>query len=439
MAQGYQWYRGSTNEVKNSNNKTTGYGNNMNGNTYKPVTNRNSSTPSTSSSSSNSSHSYHQSGFSNSSGGGSFAPQNNNTWATNPDLINANANTTPFRTDPVPAKSDEPRTYENTTKYTPPAETHTYHESGFSHSSNTDPAELNKGEYAQRIRRNPDGTYTAENLHYVVPAAPAVDYAAQEAAAQEAAAQAAARKAAEEEAAKKAAEEEAKKKEAERLEALRLALEAQKKARQDAINAANGALDKLGLNARNQYNTSRGIIGADYQDLRNQLAVQNFKARRAQREALADRGAFNSGNGMQENLLLSSNYNNNMNRINRDEANAYTTLLNNLNTYLGQIETQKATNQNSTLDNYNNVISSLINAEYSGYTPDAGYLALAQSIAGNTPTIAVSPTTITQSTAAPASTDLFNILNTGLARTPATGLSSGDLYNTLLRYGIKQG
>lgn len=244
-----------------------------------------------------------------------------------------------------------------------------------------------------------------------------VDYAAQQAAAE------------------RAAQEEAARKERERLEALRLAIEAQKKARQDAIDAANSALDAQGQNARNQYNASRVDVGNNYQDLRNQLAVQNFKARRAQREAQADRGAFNSGNGMQENLMLSSNYNNNMNRINREEASAYNTLLNNLNNYLGQINLQKANNQNSTLENFNNVISSLINAEYSGYTPDAGYLALAQSIAGNTPSIAVSPTTVAQTSAAGIANDLYNTLNTGTART--AGLSNNDIYNTLLRYGIR--
>ena len=246
-----------------------------------------------------------------------------------------------------------------------------------------------------------------------------VDYAAQQAAQQAAA--------------ERAAQEEAARKERERLEALRLAIEAQKKARQDAIDAANAALDAQGQNARNQYNASRVDVGNNYQDLRNQLAVQNFKARRAQREAQADRGAFNSGNGMQENLMLSSNYNNNMNRINREEASAYNTLLNNLNNYLGQINLQKANNQNSTLENFNNVISSLINAEYSGYTPDAGYLALAQSIAGNAPTIAVSPTTVAQSSAAGIANDLYNTLNTNSAR----GISNNDIYNTLLRYGIR--
>ena len=246
-----------------------------------------------------------------------------------------------------------------------------------------------------------------------------VDYAAQQAAQQAAA--------------ERAAQEEAARKERERLEALRLAIEAQKKARQDAIDAANAALDAQGQNARNQYNASRVDVGNNYQDLRNQLAVQNFKARRAQREAQADRGAFNSGNGMQENLMLSSNYNNNMNRINREEASAYNTLLNNLNNYLGQINLQKANNQNSTLENFNNVISSLINAEYSGYTPDAGYLALAQSIAGNTPTVAASPTTVAQTSAAGIANDLYNTLNTNSAR----GISNNDIYNTLLRYGIR--
>lgn len=200
------------------------------------------------------------------------------------------------------------------------------------------------------------------------------------------------------------------------LEAIRLAIQAQMKARQSAIDAANKALDEQGTIAKNQYETSRAQVGNDYQDLRNKLSVNNFKARRNQREALADRGAFNSGNGMQENLTLSSNYNNNMNKINTQEQSAYNTLLNNLNSYLGQINLQKANNQNSTLDNFNNVISSLINATYSGYTPSSDYLTLAQSIAGNLPTSVVTPSVATS----------------------ATGISNNDLdpYNTLLRYGL---
>ena len=210
-------------------------------------------------------------------------------------------------------------------------------------------------------------------------------------------------------AAEQAAAAEAERQKQAQLEALRLAIEAQKRARQNAIDAANAALDKQGQLARDRYNASRTQVGQDYQDLKNQAAINNFKARRAQREALADRGAFDSGLGMQENVALASNYNNNLNKINMQEQNQYATLLNNLNSYLAQIDTQKANNQNSTLDNYNNVISSLINAAYSGYTPDSGYLSLAQALAG-TPTVATPSSVASTSNAGLASNDLYDIL-----------------------------
>ena len=165
------------------------------------------------------------------------------------------------------------------------------------------------------------------------------------------------------------------------MSALMSALQAQQAAREQAVNAANAALDKQAGLARDRYNTSKSQLANDYQNLKNQASVQNFRARRTQREALADRGALNTGAGMQENIRLASNFNNNMNRINTQEQSARENLLNNLNQILAQYDMQKANNMVAGLNGYNNNLASLINAAYSGYTPDAGYYGLAQQFA----------------------------------------------------------
>ena len=167
-------------------------------------------------------------------------------------------------------------------------------------------------------------------------------------------------------------------------DAMLAALQAQIDARNAAIDAANAALDRSADVARDRYNSSRKEVARNYQDLRNQASVQNFRARRTQREALADRGALNSGAGMQENIRLASNFNNNMNRIGSQENSAYEELLNNLNQYLADIEAQKAANMASGLNDFTSTISGLVNNMFTGYTPSQGYYDLASSLAGPT-------------------------------------------------------
>lgn len=53
-----------------------------------------------------------------------------------------------------------------------------------------------------------------------------------------------------------------------------------------------------------------------YQNYRNQSEVERYKAQKALREALANRGALDSGAGRQETLDLQNNYGNNLNKIN---------------------------------------------------------------------------------------------------------------------------
>ena len=100
------------------------------------------------------------------------------------------------------------------------------------------------------------------------------------------------------------------------------------------------------------------------------------------REAQANRGAFGSGSAMQENLVLGSNNNNNMNKIGTQEQQAKDTLANNLNSYINQLEMQKAANQAAGLDNYTSMISSMIPYVFQNYQPSDAYNSLLTSLTG---------------------------------------------------------
>ena len=157
---------------------------------------------------------------------------------------------------------------------------------------------------------------------------------------------------------------------------------AKQAARQKAIDAANSALDDQARIAGERYNASREQIENDHQDLRNKASVQNFKSGKYQREALANRGALNSGMGLQERLQLSSNLNNMLNKINTQAQSAYDTLKNNYDSYVNQINMQKAMNMASGLDDYGNIVSSMISGAFNGYQPSEGYTALLQALTG---------------------------------------------------------
>lgn len=170
------------------------------------------------------------------------------------------------------------------------------------------------------------------------------------------------------------------------LAALAAALQAQKQARLDAINAANAALDKQAEAMRNKYATSLNAIGQDYQNLRNQAEVNRYRAQYNQREALANRGALDSGASRQENMVMNNNYNNNLNTINLQEAQERANIQNAINEMLANVEQQKAQNMQNGLADYTSALQNLINAQYSGYTPEgsAYYQQALQAIGANT-------------------------------------------------------
>lgn len=155
----------------------------------------------------------------------------------------------------------------------------------------------------------------------------------------------------------------------ERAAAQAAALKAAMQARADAVNAANSALDQQGKALEGKYNTSLKQAQGDYQTLRNQNDVNYMRALYNQREALANRGALNSGTGRYENLVTGNAYNNTLNKINSQEMAERQNIQDSIASMWANIAQQKAANNNTTLDNYTSALQNIINANYSGYSP----------------------------------------------------------------------
>lgn len=164
-------------------------------------------------------------------------------------------------------------------------------------------------------------------------------------------------------------------------------------ARQNAINSANEALDTQGRNAEDQYNLQLDDIGTDYEDLRRQSEVNRYKAMIRQRESLANQGRLDSGAGRQEYLTLANNFNNNLNKINLQERKESDRIKQAIASMWSNIASQKAANQNATLDNYANTLNSLLSLESANnYTPSTSdyynaALALANTAPYTTPAV----------------------------------------------------
>ena len=172
------------------------------------------------------------------------------------------------------------------------------------------------------------------------------------------------------------------------LAALAAALQAQKQARLEAINAANLALDRQAEAMRGRYANSLTALGNDYQNLRNQAEANRYRAMFNQREALANRGALDSGAGRQETLAMNTSYNDNLNKINLQEAAERANVQNAINEMYANVEQQKATNMSNGLSDYNSALQDLINAEYSGYSPETSsyYQQAMEALGATTPT-----------------------------------------------------
>lgn len=105
-----------------------------------------------------------------------------------------------------------------------------------------------------------------------------------------------------------------------------------KKASQMRLNNQLGSLKNSLQSLMNSYQSSQNQLNSQYRTDVGQSEVERYKAQRALRESLANRGAMDSGAGRQENLntsntfanqlaALKSAYNTNMNDL-RNNANA---------------------------------------------------------------------------------------------------------------------
>lgn len=96
---------------------------------------------------------------------------------------------------------------------------------------------------------------------------------------------------------------------AELMAAIEAKAAAQRQAKIAAIdNQLNGQLSA--------YDEQAAGLEPQYQQYKNQSEVERYKAQKSLREALANRGALDSGAGRQETLDLQNNYGNNLNKIN---------------------------------------------------------------------------------------------------------------------------
>lgn len=151
-------------------------------------------------------------------------------------------------------------------------------------------------------------------------------------------------------------------------------LNAANEARRQAIESANSALDQQGRSNEQRYNNQLTQIGQDYQDLKNQSEVNRYKALRNLRETQANRGTLDSGGGRQENLTVSNNYGNNLNKISLAEQNEKDAIAQAIADMWANINAQKATNEASTLDSYNSTLQSMlsnIGTDAYSYNPSA--------------------------------------------------------------------
>lgn len=119
-------------------------------------------------------------------------------------------------------------------------------------------------------------------------------------------------------------------------------LNALQEAKRRKIEAAKSAIDAQAQAGVQRYKDQLSQVGNDYQSLRNQSEVERYKAQKSLREALANRGALESGAGRQETLTLQNNYGNAINRINTEEQKERNTIQSYINELLANADMKKA-------------------------------------------------------------------------------------------------
>ena len=128
----------------------------------------------------------------------------------------------------------------------------------------------------------------------------------------------------------------------------------------DYFKSKNEAARKSAIDAIRQrlkaneatYNYQLTDVANQYQALRNQSEVERYKARKALRESQANSGQLNSGFGRQENLLLNTNYGNNINSINLQEQSA----VNDIKNLISQLKADAEADINQINNQYNQAI-----------------------------------------------------------------------------------
>ena len=113
----------------------------------------------------------------------------------------------------------------------------------------------------------------------------------------------------------------------------------------EATDRANNLLAEQGKQLQARYEAYIPEIESNYQDLMNQRSVNYFKNKANVREALANRGALDSGTGRMETLQLGNSYNNDMNKIGLQQQKEIQGVRNAIADMLLQIAMQQASNE----------------------------------------------------------------------------------------------
>ena len=124
----------------------------------------------------------------------------------------------------------------------------------------------------------------------------------------------------------------------------RLEEERQRKLR-EATDRANNLLKEQAKLLTARYEGYIPEIKANYQDLMNQRSVNYFKNKANVREALANRGALDSGVGRMETLKLGTDYSNDMNKIGMQRENEIQGVRNAIADMLLEVAMQQASNE----------------------------------------------------------------------------------------------
>ena len=147
-------------------------------------------------------------------------------------------------------------------------------------------------------------------------------------------------------------------------------MELMKKAAQMQMNNQLNTLKASAQQLLNSYQTSQNALNQQLDADINANEVERYKAQNALREALANRGALDSGVGRQEALNMSNAYSNRQNPIQQAYNSNLNELKNNANTALADLDL--AYNQ-SVSDTNSNILQTLSDLYAKGYKTSKDY------------------------------------------------------------------